>query len=105
MTDDIVARLRTFTDTLLLGDFQGLAATTASAADEIERLRSVVEAWRVYSSRAERDIAELRAERDGARAEVCLLRTGPTCATDTVNQSMADYAESRGWHDLFREEQ
>lgn len=40
MNDDIVARLRTFTDTLLLGDFQGLAGTTESAADEIERLRA-----------------------------------------------------------------
>ena len=40
MTDDIVARLRTLTDTLLLGNFQGLAATTASAADEIERMRA-----------------------------------------------------------------
>lgn len=40
MSDDIVARLRTLTNTLLLGDFQGLAATTASAADEIERLRA-----------------------------------------------------------------
>ena len=39
MSDDIVARLRTLTNTLLFGDFQGLAATTASAADEIERLR------------------------------------------------------------------
>lgn len=40
MNADIVARLRTLTDTLLLGDFQGLAATTESAADEIERLRA-----------------------------------------------------------------
>ena len=36
---DIVTRLRVLTDTLLLGNFQGLAATTASAVDEIERLR------------------------------------------------------------------
>lgn len=40
---DIVTQLRVLTDTLLLGDFQGLAATTASAADEIERLRKELE--------------------------------------------------------------
>lgn len=43
MNDDIVARLRVFTKTLLLGDFQGLAATTESAADEIERLRKYID--------------------------------------------------------------
>lgn len=40
MSDDIVSRLRVLTKTLLLGDFKGLAETTESAADEIERLRS-----------------------------------------------------------------
>ena len=73
------------------------------AESEIARLRTVVEGWQHSARNAERDIAQLREERDGARAEVCLLRTGPTAVSDTVNQSMADYAESRGWHDLFRE--
>lgn len=56
MTDrDIVARLR--------WDYprKMSAALMDLAADEIERLRAVVEAWKTYSSRAERDIAELRA--------------------------------------------
>lgn len=43
-----------------------LGSLWLEAADEIERLRAVVEAWKTYSSRAERDIAELRAERDEA---------------------------------------
>ena len=71
------------------------------AADEIERLRAVVEAWRVYSSRAERDIAQLREERDAARAEVCLLRPSVCLGAQSAQQ----YAESRGWKDLFREDE
>jgi len=47
--NDIVARLRVLTKTLLLGDFKGLAETTESAADEIERLRKERdEARRMY---------------------------------------------------------
>jgi pyruvate/2-oxoglutarate/acetoin dehydrogenase E1 component len=76
MTDNIVARLRDCT-CVPHGEI------CREAADEMERLR---------------------AERDGARAEVCLLRAASTVETDTVTQSMADYAESRGWNDLFRED-
>lgn len=40
MTDhELRKRLRELTKTLLLGDFQGLAATTALAADRIEELK------------------------------------------------------------------
>jgi len=49
------------------------------------------------------EIERLRKERDAARSEVCLLRASSTTASDVVDQSMADYAESRGWKDLFRE--
>lgn len=76
MTDDIVARLRTLTDTLLLGDFQGLAATTASAADEIERLR---------------------AERDEARCDACVTWAQfyrPSGRTETEARKEA---KRRGW--------
>jgi hypothetical protein len=59
MTDDIVVRLRR--------DCMSLIAD--EAADEIKRLRAVVEAWLKYSQRAERDIETLRAERDEARRE------------------------------------
>lgn len=77
MNDDIVTRLRVLTDTLLLGDFQGLAATTASAADEIERLRT---------------------ERDEARREVCNNEANhlPTMADPRRE------AKRRGW-DCFKE--
>ena len=71
---------------------------------EVNRLRVIVQGWEHSARNAERDIAQLREERDGARAEVCLLRTATSAAADTVNQSMADYAESRGWKDLFRED-
>lgn len=57
MEDDIVARLR-----------RCGCCDSFEAADEIERLRSVVEAWKTYSSRAERDIAGLREDRDEYRA-------------------------------------
>ena len=67
MNDEIVNRLRELTKTLLLADFQGLAATTASAADEIERLRIIVQGWQHSARNAERDMATLRAERDEAR--------------------------------------
>jgi hypothetical protein len=77
MNDDIVARLRVLNhhakklaENESLHDLYRDAFTrcenlTWEAADEIERLRSVVEAWKTYSSRAERDIETLRAERDG----------------------------------------
>lgn len=58
--------------------------------------------WSLLMNEAAIEIERLRAERDGARAEVCLLRASSTTASDVVDQSMADYAESRGW-DCFKE--
>lgn len=63
MNDDIVARLRD-----IEGGY-GFRGICREAAAEIERLRAIVEAWKTSSSRAERDIAELRAERDRMRQE------------------------------------
>ena len=60
MSDDIVARLRLWSDNAKEQDATEIVVGLCAAADEIERLRSVVEAWMNYSSRAERDIAELR---------------------------------------------
>lgn len=78
MSDDIITRLRESD-----GGYY-MRKMFTEAADEIERLRG---------------------ERDGARAEVCLLQTATSATAETVNQSMADYAESRGWKDLFREDE
>ena len=64
MLHDIVARLRA-----VLHNDRSVELMNREAADEIERLRAVVEAWLKYSQRAERDIETLRAERDEARRE------------------------------------
>ena len=97
MSDDIVGRLR---QTHRIGcDCVG-----CEAADEIKRLRAVVEAWMTYSSRAERDIETLRAERDEARREVCAFASGHY-RKDVVTLDRAAAiaeAESRGW-DCFKE--
>lgn len=87
MSDDIVARLRESDG----GYFMRQMFT--EAADEIERLRQL-----------SGDAGQLRAERDAARAEICLLRTGPTSASEDATRSLVEYAQSRGWNDLFREE-
>lgn len=75
---NIVTRLRELTKTLLLGDFRGLSETTASAADEIERLR---------------------AERDEARRKICEMEAEcivyPPC-------SPQQYAIRMDW-DCFKE--
>lgn len=85
MTEDIVARLRGHIAITTRVHYakdgygeqvyvHGPSPICREAADEIERLRSVVEAWLKYSQRAERDIAALRAERDEAANEIERLR-------------------------------
>ena len=61
--NDIVPRMRLWADAI------------TEAADEIERLRAVVEAWLQYSARAERDIRELQLERDRLRARIELVES------------------------------
>lgn len=46
-------------------------------------------------------VTRLRAERDEARQEICLLRASSTNATEKVSFEMIAYASSRGWDDLF----
>lgn len=74
MTDDIVARLRN------------------KHADDLL-------AWEVADK-----IERLRADRDAARAEVCLLRAANTNANKGTTKAMEDYAASRSWFDLFKDE-
>ena len=64
MESDIVTRLRR--------DCMSLIAD--EAADEIERLRVIVQGWEHSARNAERDIAQLREERDEARRDRCMAR-------------------------------
>ena len=82
MADDIVARLLILTDTLLLGDFQGLAAATTSAADEIKRLR---------------------VERDEARRDVCVTWAQMYRPSGRTETEARKEAKRRGW-DCFKED-
>ena len=92
MTDDIVARLRESDG----GYFMRKMFT--EAADEIERLRSVVEAWLKYSQRAEREIERLRAERDEVRQSYCSLMEAYRGGDGRVT------ANKLGWGYLFEED-
>lgn len=42
------------------------------------------------------EIERLRAERDAARLEVCMLRAPSTCVESSLS-ALAGYADSRGW--------
>lgn len=87
MDNDIVARLKDV-------DLFGVITLLIDARQEIERLRAVVEAWKTYSSRAERDIAELCAQRDEARR----MYLASTCSDDEIIHEM----KRHGW-DCFKE--
>ncbi len=91
MTDDIVARLRQTHRV-------GCECFGCDAADEIERLRSVVEAWLKYSQRAEREIERLRAERDEVRQSYCSLMEAYRGGDGRVT------ANKLGWGYLFEED-
>lgn len=91
---NIVTQLRVITDTLLLGNFRQLAATTASAADEIERLRNERNAFEAERDELISISNKLKRERDEARREI-LESIHP--------DDRRAYAEARGW-DCFKEE-
>lgn len=76
MDNDIAARLRDLKNAMNECGFTGISAVTNAAADEIERLR---------------------AERDEARREICILRSSSTNATEKISAEMEEYARSRGW--------
>ena len=75
-----------------------LTNLTTESADEIERLRSVVEAWLKYSQRAEREIERLRAERDEVRQSYCSLMEAYRGGDGRVT------ANKLGWGYLFEED-
>ena len=101
MTDDIVERLRVWSDNAKEQDVTEIVVGLCQAADEIVRLRNDLDgsqlAYRGASydrDRMRAEIERLRKERDDARREVCELKL--------VNAY--DYATDRGW-DCFKEEQ
>jgi hypothetical protein len=74
-SDDIVARLRAWSDNAKEQGVEEVVDGLRAAADEIDELRM----------------------------EICYLRASSTNATDAVTAEMRDHARSRGW-DCFREE-
>ena len=99
-SEDIVARLRVYSKSTIEGGWATVfRADLHAAADEIERLRSVVEAWLKYSQRAERDIETLRAERDEARREVCSMNETGLRMNESDKRREA---KRRGWQ-CFKE--
>lgn len=89
--NDIVVRLREVPNGI--GGY--FYRTTQQAADEIERLRNELDGSQLAYRGASYDRDRMRAERDEARREVCVLmqRTGFL---------RGDYAAERGW-DCFKE--
>lgn len=96
MTDDIVERLRDLENAMNECGFTGISAVTNSAADEIERLRVLVQGWEHSARNAERDIAQLREERDEARRLWCVD------IGELYSSSSLSLAKERGW-DCFKE--
>lgn len=76
--------------------------------DIVDRLRinwtSLTDKQNAERNEAADEIERLRAERDAARAEVCLLRAANTNANEGTTKAMEDYAASRSWFDLFKDE-
>lgn len=70
------------------------------AADEIERLRVIVQGWEHSARNAERDMATLRAERDEARREVCSMNETGLRMNESDKKREA---KRRGW-DCFKED-
>lgn len=73
-------------------------AERAIAALTIDNLMAEVEAWKKAMQKADRDIAQLRAERDEARRQVCWSDD----EHPHVHLAAVMRAEQRGW-DCFKE--
>jgi hypothetical protein len=96
MSEDIVARLREEGFVTHMARLPRESKILHEAADEIERLRTVVQGWENSARNAERDIAELRAERDEARRLWCVD------IGELYSSSSLSLAKERGW-DCFKE--
>lgn len=96
MNDELVNRLRLWAENMHGQKSSVIAVVMAKAADEIERLRVVVQGWEHSSRNAERDIETLRAERDEARRMWCELMAANTAA------HREQVANRHGW-DCFKE--
>lgn len=94
MTDDIVKRLRS------TGGLD--ARLLCEAADEIERLRVIVQKCTRLARNAKNAILTLRAERDEARREICDRVSTTKYEPQFALMSALQYAEERDW-DCFEE--
>ena len=82
----------------------------AEAAIQISTMMDEIEAWKQAMQKAERDIAELRAERDEARREVCEVEADRYLLLHKLNglgepytpYESQDVALRMGW-DCFKE--
>jgi len=97
--DDIVTWLRS-----ILHNDRSVELRCQEAANEIERLRTIIEGWYHSSRNADRDIAELTAERDEARRMWCQAApVGNFLSVDDMDRRARAEAKRRGW-DCFKED-
>jgi len=71
----------------------------AEAAVQISTMMDEIEAWRQAMQKAERDIAQVRAERDEARREVCSMNETGLRMNESDKKREA---KRRGW-DCFKD--
>ena len=96
MTDDIVARLRLWSDNAKEQDATEIVVGLCQAADEIERLRAELDGAQLAYRGANYDRDRMRVERDQARRLVCRH-------TKKTYRTLKEMAEERGW-DCFKKE-
>lgn len=92
----LVERLRIQWD--VMGDMAN--QQRADAAVQISTMMDEIEAWRQAMQKAERDIAQVRAERDDARREVCSMNETGLRMNESDKRREA---KRRGW-DCFKED-
>ncbi len=104
MSDDIVARLRLWSDNAKEQDATEIVVGLCQAADEIERLREALRLEQEESAACAIDRKETQRERDQARREVCAFVSGRYSKdVVTLDRSAAlEEAKQRGW-DCFKE--
>ena len=78
-----------------------IAAIAPDAVSLMDKAIAEIKRLRQENATLTAEHDALRAERDEARQEICLLRASSTNATEKVSFEMIAYAASRGWDDLF----